>query len=102
VHHGGAGTTTTAARAGTPQVVIPQHYDQHYWARRVHELGVGVAHTGAAPTTDSLTDALRRALELEVAQRARSFAANVRVDGARAAARRIVSLAPRGSPTTSH
>jgi vancomycin aglycone glucosyltransferase len=32
VHHGGAGTTTAAARAGAPQVVIPQHYDQHYWA----------------------------------------------------------------------
>ncbi|MEA2186510.1 MAG: vancomycin aglycone glucosyltransferase [Solirubrobacteraceae bacterium] len=34
VHHGGAGTTTAAARAGAPQVVIPQHYDQHYWAQR--------------------------------------------------------------------
>ena len=32
VHHGGAGTTTAAALAGAPQVVIPQHYDQHYWA----------------------------------------------------------------------
>ena len=29
VHHGGAGTTTLAALAGAPQVVIPQHYDQH-------------------------------------------------------------------------
>src|SRR5205823_5215715 len=27
VHHGGAGTTHAAARAGAPQVVIPQHYD---------------------------------------------------------------------------
>jgi vancomycin aglycone glucosyltransferase len=35
VHHGGAGTTTIAAQAGVPQVVVPQIYDQHYWAKRV-------------------------------------------------------------------
>jgi vancomycin aglycone glucosyltransferase len=34
VHHGGAGTTTAAALAGAPQVVVPQIYDQHYWAKR--------------------------------------------------------------------
>src|SRR6185503_18100707 len=44
VHHGGAGTTTTAGLAGAPQVVIPQMYDQHYWAQRVYNLGVGTAH----------------------------------------------------------
>ncbi|MBW8879313.1 MAG: hypothetical protein JF614_30615 [Acidobacteria bacterium] len=31
VHHGGAGTTTAAALADAPQVVIPQMYDQPYW-----------------------------------------------------------------------
>ena len=46
VHHGGAGTTTTAARAGAPQVVVPQGGDQTYWAGRVAELGIGVAHDG--------------------------------------------------------
>jgi vancomycin aglycone glucosyltransferase len=40
VHHGGAGTTTAAARVGAPQVVLPQHYDQHYFARRISDLGV--------------------------------------------------------------
>src|SRR5262249_26580208 len=29
LHHGGAGTTTAAARAGKPQVVVPQNYDQY-------------------------------------------------------------------------
>jgi vancomycin aglycone glucosyltransferase len=33
VHHGGAGTTTIAAMAGVPQVVVPQIWDQHYWAK---------------------------------------------------------------------
>jgi vancomycin aglycone glucosyltransferase len=43
VHHGGAGTTTTALRAGAPQVVVPHLADQFYWGRRVRDLGIGVA-----------------------------------------------------------
>jgi vancomycin aglycone glucosyltransferase len=40
VHHGGAGTTHSAARAGVPQIVVPHLLDQYYFALRVHELGV--------------------------------------------------------------
>jgi UDP:flavonoid glycosyltransferase YjiC (YdhE family) len=40
VHHGGSGTTHTAARAGVPQVVVPHVGDQRYWADRLHRLGV--------------------------------------------------------------
>jgi vancomycin aglycone glucosyltransferase len=40
VHHGGAGTTARAARAGAPQLVVPHLLDQHYFARRVHALGI--------------------------------------------------------------
>jgi vancomycin aglycone glucosyltransferase len=43
VHHGGAGTTTAAARAGVPQVVLPHILDQFYWAHRVEVLGLGPA-----------------------------------------------------------
>lgn len=42
VHHGGAGTTAAAFRAGAPQFVIPHFADQPFWARRAHELGVSV------------------------------------------------------------
>lgn len=83
VHHGGAGTTTAAARAGAPQVIIPQRYDQPYWAQRVRELGIGT------DGTDSLSDALRDALRLT--ERARSIAPRVRTDGARIAAQRLVN-----------
>jgi len=41
VHHGGAGTTGTALRAGIPSIVIPHFGDQHFWGRRVAELGAG-------------------------------------------------------------
>jgi len=40
VHHGGAGTTATAARSGVPQIVVPHLLDQNYWGRRAHLLGI--------------------------------------------------------------
>lgn len=92
VHHGGAGTTTAAARAGAPQVVIPQHYDQHYWAQRVQHLGLGTAHAPSAPTTESLRRALQHTLQREVAARARAVATAVRGDGAQAAAQRLMRV----------
>jgi len=91
VHHGGAGTTTAAARAGAPQVVIPQHYDQHYFAQRVQQLGIGTAHVRSTPSVLSLTDALELTLRPTVAAQARSLAGAVRGDGAEIAARRLVS-----------
>ena len=91
VHHGGAGTTTAAARAGAPQVVIPQHYDQPYWAQRVQQLGVGTAHATPTPTAESLTAALERTLQPNVAERARAVGAATRGDGARIAARALLT-----------
>jgi vancomycin aglycone glucosyltransferase len=91
VHHGGAGTTTAAARAGAPQVVIPQHYDQHYWAQRVHQLGIGTAHVPGAVTIDSLTSNLQSALLPEVAARATLVASAMRGDGAMVAAKRLIA-----------
>lgn len=85
VHHGGAGTTTVTARAGVPQVVVPHLYDQGYFAQRVHDLGIGVAHPGE-PTTDSLTQSLKQALQPDVVTRAWSFGPEVRTDGASVAA----------------
>lgn len=93
VHHGGAGTTTAAARGGAPQVVIPQHYDQHYWAGRVQQLGIGTAHAPGTATTDSLTSALDQALQPDISARAQSIATAVRDDGAQVAAQRLVTIA---------
>jgi UDP:flavonoid glycosyltransferase YjiC (YdhE family) len=41
IHHGGAGTTATAARAGVPQIIVPHILDQFYWGDRIHALGLG-------------------------------------------------------------
>ncbi|WP_259407833.1 glycosyltransferase [Streptomyces akebiae] len=90
VHHGGAGTTTTATWAGAPQVVVPQGADQPYFAGRVADLGIGVAHDGPTPTFESLSAALKPALAPETAARAAEVAGMVLPDGATRAARLLL------------
>ncbi|MGO9308376.1 MAG: glycosyltransferase [Spirochaetia bacterium] len=41
VHHGGAGTTAAALRAGIPSVVVSFFADQFFWGNRLHQLGAG-------------------------------------------------------------
>ncbi len=41
VHHGGAGTTATAVRAGVPSFAVPFFADQFFWAARTAREGVG-------------------------------------------------------------
>lgn len=93
VHHGGAGTTAAAARAGVPQVVVAQIADQPYWASRVAALGIGVAHEGATPTLQSFSSALSAALQPEMRQRASALAPEIRTDGAMVAARLLLAEA---------
>lgn len=95
VHHGGAGTTTAAARAGAPQVVVPQIADQPYWAGRVAALGIGVAHDGANPTSESLSAALESALTPAVSARAVELAGMIRTDGAAMAAKLLIDAVSR-------
>ena len=90
VHHGGAGTTASAAWAGRAQVIIPHNYDQFYWAHRVQELGVGIS----GPLRDDLTEealvqALRECLRPEVTTRAQALAGRMELQGARIAAERL-------------
>ncbi|MFE1404400.1 glycosyltransferase [Streptomyces sp. NPDC058770] len=101
VHHGGAGTTTTATWVGAPQVVVPQGADQPYFADRVAELGIGAAHDGPAPTTESLSAALGTVLTPETRARAKAVAGTVRTDGAAVAARLLFDLAVRERPPAS-
>lgn len=53
VHHGGAGTTAAALRAGVPSIIIPFTSDQPFWGWRVHHLGAGpqpIPHRRLTPT----------------------------------------------------
>ena len=91
VHHGGAGTSHTAARAGTPQVIIPHNYDQFYWAHRVQESRIGVSGPLRDDiTVDNLAQALSEALRPAVRTRARELVGRMELHGARIAAERLV------------
>ena len=91
VHHGGAGTTGAAVRAGTPSVVVPHLADQFYWGRRLHLLGVAprpVPRTVAS--TSRLTRALSEALSPPVRRRAADLARRVEgEDGCGVAVRQV-------------
>lgn len=86
VHHGGAGTTLTALAAGTPAVVVPHLGDQAWHARRVGDLGAGVA---APPrwrlTSRALERCLRRALVPALTTRAAALSPVVVDEGGGAA-----------------
>jgi vancomycin aglycone glucosyltransferase len=92
VHHGGAGTTATAARAGRAQVIIPHNYDQFYWAHKVQQLGVGVSGPNRDDlSVEDLVQALRECLRPEVTMSAQALAGRMELHGARIAAERLTN-----------
>ena len=91
VHHGGAGTTGAAVRAGAPSVVVPHFADQFYWGSRLHLLGVAPRPVPRAlATTGALARAVEAALDAPVRRRARELTARVRgQDGCGVAVRQV-------------
>jgi UDP:flavonoid glycosyltransferase YjiC (YdhE family) len=78
VHHGGAGTTAAGLRAGVPSIVVPFHGDQPFWAKCVHDLGVG-----PAPVPRNRLTAERLARAIEAAVRDKAISARAAELGAR-------------------
>ncbi len=77
VHHGGAGTTAAALRAGVPQLIRWMAADQPYWAAAVKRLKVGTARRFSSTTRRSLIADLRRILAPEYSARAREIASQL-------------------------
>lgn len=71
VHHGGSGTTQTAARAGIAQMALPQLADQHYWGHRI-----AVLELGPRPILVSKLTTGKLAVALRELVRNQSFALN--------------------------
>src|SRR5262249_55321891 len=101
VHHGGAGTTTTATRAGAPQVVVPQWADQPYWGSRVADLGIRAAHAVQPPPTEPRPPASRPVRPPEPRARAAAVAGTIRTDGAIVAAKLLLDAVSRERPLVS-
>ncbi|GAA1481469.1 glycosyltransferase [Gordonia sinesedis] len=77
VHHGGAGTTAAALRAGTPSVICWYGSDQPFWGSEVERVGAGVALPVRRLDTDRLTVALRTVLARDMRRQARTLAKRV-------------------------
>jgi sterol 3beta-glucosyltransferase len=99
VHHGGAGTTGAALRAGKPSIVVPFMTDQFFWARRLEESGLAPrAIPHAALSADGLDRAMGTVLgDRAMRQRAAALGAAVRSEkGVARAVEAIESAALRG------
>ena len=89
IHHGGAGTTAAAARAGIPQIITPMFSDQFYWGNRVEELGLGITKPYATITRELMEESLGEVFIPDVQSRARTLSEQVRRDGAEVAAKQL-------------
>ncbi len=63
VHHGGAGTTATAAISGVPQVIVPHILDQYFHGHKIFKAGMGSKPVQRSRLTlNNLTAALEECL----------------------------------------
>jgi vancomycin aglycone glucosyltransferase len=67
----------------------------------VADLGIGVTHHVQAPTTESLSAALRTALAPQTRARVTAVADTIRTDGATVATTRLLDEVSRGKPPVS-
>jgi sterol 3beta-glucosyltransferase len=96
IHHGGSGTSHSAARAGVPSIVTPFAGDQFFWAERLRLAGVAPAAVdGRRPNAEAFARALDFAASAEVRSRARALGETMRAENgvadAVAALERIVA-----------
>jgi UDP:flavonoid glycosyltransferase YjiC (YdhE family) len=94
LHHGGAGTTATAAVSGVPQIIVPHVLDQYYWGEQVFRAGLGPKPVWRSRlTARKLADAIRACLSNpRLAQRAQAVGRQIgRGDGVRDTIRAIAS-----------
>lgn len=94
VHHGGAGTTATSARAGIPTLVCSVLADQPFWGARCRALGIGDTIPFKRLDGGRLGRGLRRVLDTGVRSRAQEIAERMAgEDGVAAAREHIAGLA---------
>jgi len=77
VHHGGAGTTAAALRAGIPTLMLWLWLDQPLWAAAAQQLGVGFGRRFSETTTETLVADLPLILSARYAIRAREVATHM-------------------------
>ena len=74
VHHGGAGTTAAALRAGVPSLILWTLPDQPVWAAQLKRMKVGAGRRFSRTTRDTLRADLQMVLQPEYVDCARRVA----------------------------
>lgn len=99
IHHGGAGTTSAALRAGKPMVICPFFGDQPFWGRRIAELGLGSRPLEQRSlTADRLADAIVAISQPGIRARAEEYGNRIRQeDGLATAVRFIETMAAKAA-----
>jgi UDP:flavonoid glycosyltransferase YjiC (YdhE family) len=94
IHHGGSGTSHSAARAGVPSVVVPFAADQFFWAKQLHLRGMAPSAASVyTVTAASLSCAIAAAQTTEMRERASLLGAKMRTeDGLAIAIQRVRAL----------
>jgi vancomycin aglycone glucosyltransferase len=77
VHHGVAGTTAAALRAGIPDLILWQWLDQPIWATALQQLEVGPGQRFSEIAQESLAADLPAILTPHYANRAREVATHM-------------------------
>ena len=91
VHHGGAGVTGAALRAGLPSVVVPVFADQPFGSDRVFKLGAGPRPIPSKRLTEvALADAIRSTAGSEMRRRAAALGERIRSEDGVARAVEII------------
>lgn len=94
IHHGGAGTTGAALRAGKPQIICPFVGDQFFWGRRLADLNVAPPPIPQIKlTAERLANAIEHAItNTNLQQRASSIGETIRAEnGIECAVKHILS-----------
>lgn len=76
VHHGGAGTTAAALRAGVPMLILWLWLDQPVWAAAIEQLNVGRARRFSETNQVTLVADIQALLAPHYLERARAIAAD--------------------------
>ncbi|MGH8181970.1 MAG: glycosyltransferase [Steroidobacteraceae bacterium] len=98
LHHGGAGTTHSAARAGVPSIIVPFAGDQLFWANRLRRLGVAPAPLSVKGLqARKLKERLAFAERPDVRERAAALGARMRSEDGLANALSAIETLLRGS-----
>ena len=96
VHHGGAGTTATVARAGIPAAITSVFSDQPFWGWSAQRAGVATTQPFQKLTPRSLEKAIAAVLDDGMVRRARALGEALRREDGAARAAAVIESWGRG------